>query len=431
MAVLDERARAGFNATGLRASFGILSSHPMPRRRRILISLILLTGLGLALWWWTGREPSYQGRKLSEWCDRGIKLVLEVQPGTGSNLLDQLPAMRFETERAGVSNAICQIGDRALPWLVTWGNGRGSTWADWLFGHCHGKLAAVDAWLEARSENRIRETGRARFIAWCLKDKAVAAVPELMTDPLRHRASWEIIALVSRIGPSALPSIVPLLSDASPEKRELAREIAAAWGTNSMTAGPVIGGQFEVSHDSSQRFDLGATLIRIGYRKEEAIRYFKELLNSPVGTTGLPLEVFRLAGDIGATNLAETLCHPDPRIRRATFIVLMSPPLWDPNDWERFQIRGHEEIYEQRAWSVERTSFMEKTLEIGGRQAKIACLSEARDWCLSHENLADENQRQASLHFFQGFTNDHDSLVAVRASEILDELCRHWNLPRL
>jgi hypothetical protein len=226
------------------------------RRRRvfILIAGFILVVIGLVAFWPGGREPQYQGKKLSEWIDiagsnlSGPDLAILGESGnfnTISNVL-ALEAVR----------AVRSIGSNALPCLVSWIAYERPAWRE--------KALRVYEILPARLqsnkvENWIFGTGETRrtlailgFVI--LQRDAGPAVPGLVRiveDSKSQRCQYDALVCLRMVGAAARPAV--------PHLKELASKTV---GALSNSAGEIrltvevieAGGMFQFMTNTSRPF---------------------------------------------------------------------------------------------------------------------------------------------------------------------------------
>jgi HEAT repeat protein len=213
----------------------------MTKRRKILLLLAgLVLALGVFMLFIQEREPTYQGRTLTYW------------------------VVRFgESHRGGqpkdpeAEKAIGQIGAKAVPYLLKWGEYEIPEWRQRVLNCCgkHKRLAWVGASLGRAEQNRSQ---RANFAAMAFEvigavgeiaipvltgrlnqrnDPVVtyrtatalgclgsAALPPLMAamnsqDPFLHMACLDAMRYMGRDGGPAVPALVQYLSHADGQVR--------------------------------------------------------------------------------------------------------------------------------------------------------------------------------------------------------------------
>jgi hypothetical protein len=162
----------------------------MTRRRKLLLFIAALA-LGLmALLLIRNREPRYQGRTISEWADLGLKATDSV-PWDEPNVLM-------------ASNAIHQIGAESFPWLRSQfprTNDFRSKISPIL-----DRLPAV--WSAGSASSQNLGGDRLSFSLYALGESALPLVPELSTLDYFYPGYF-----FSRIGPPALPALIPMLTN--------------------------------------------------------------------------------------------------------------------------------------------------------------------------------------------------------------------------
>jgi hypothetical protein len=173
----------------------------MSKRRKRLI-LLACGILALAVLWQLlrDREPSYQGRTLSEWIDQ-----------------TRQDGVENEIEEARI--AIRAIGTNAIPTILKWISYEPSASRD--------RIAALVERLSPKLATRFivhteRRASRAQDVFYILGPELRSAIPELTqfarTSSNENRAGRCTIALVCT-GPEALPSVLTLVTNSSPNRR--------------------------------------------------------------------------------------------------------------------------------------------------------------------------------------------------------------------
>ncbi len=187
------------------------------RRRRILIisAACVLVGIGVVAFWPGEPEPEYNGRKLSEW--------LLYKPGD-----DDAPnALDLEIE------AIRQIGDAAVPWLLKWARYNSPPWR-WRLNRIFGE------------DRGIRRRDAVWFGFQALGPKAVDAIPvltQMANDPKEPYDYAKPLYALSHIGNRGFPPVLAVLENPKHFGRATAAQIIAEtveWGTNRLRAVPAL-----------------------------------------------------------------------------------------------------------------------------------------------------------------------------------------------
>ena len=226
--------------------------------RRRLVALIALMLAGLVAWvWQSHRQPSFEGRTLGEWCDLGIASVAD--DNESSALL--------------ASNAVWQIGDRAVPWLVDWATVGQPQWESWLDEKADSRFKTLDNWIYGRDKARDRDRERAGFLADTLRERAGPAIPELI-NPKWFKDLDVFIAsqeTIYRIGAGGIPYLAFALTNASSEYRSNARHLLDGWGSEAESAGAMIWPQLDPNDESEEQDELLATLAAIRHRPAETV----------------------------------------------------------------------------------------------------------------------------------------------------------------
>jgi hypothetical protein len=189
--------------------------HRKVQQRRVVIAFAacVLIGVGVIAFWPWGREPEYQGKKLSEW----------------------LALQRERPEE--VSNAVRAIGTNGLPYLVKRVEYQIPLWRLRL-SRVHSRLPG---WMQSRwLENRIfpgdlvNRSGEALYGFRVLGTNAFTAIPGLGqfidAEPanLQGGRGNAALAIAYIGGPKALPPLLKVLTDnGMPEDRRMLAMVAA------------------------------------------------------------------------------------------------------------------------------------------------------------------------------------------------------------
>jgi HEAT repeat protein len=170
--------------------------------------------MGMVAFWPGEREPEYNGRKLSEW-------LLYKQPASESNLANpQIEAIR-------------QIGEDAVPWLLKWARYQSPPWRrrlDRFFGEDRGIERSQAVWFAFRA----------------LGPKAADAIPALArmeNDPRERHFYGKPLYAMAHMGEHAFPPVLAVLETAHhPDRAAAARIIGETeeWGTNRLRAVPAL-----------------------------------------------------------------------------------------------------------------------------------------------------------------------------------------------
>jgi hypothetical protein len=179
---------------------------PVKRKKAILCAAgVAVSAAIIAVAWPTGNEPTYQGKKLSEW------LQIYHRPPVGRD------------KKVEAKDAVSQIGTNAIPWLLGWIGERPPFWSRTV-----GKLCA--SWAPAartigalqKRALRISDTRwEAAFGFEILGETASNAAPALVRllnsdDPQKHWPAdiWPPSAYaLTRIGDAGVKSLLDWVSD--------------------------------------------------------------------------------------------------------------------------------------------------------------------------------------------------------------------------
>ena len=179
-------------------------------KRKLLLLLVACIAIGaLVVTATKNREPTYNGRTLSEWLDLGRS--------------DINPAQR--------THAVQQIGTNALPFLLAWIQDQPSpfelTLSDWLW--------------RLHITYRRAERPRSAFFGFAaLQEQAKPAIPALalLVDSTNRTEFWAIQAL-GVIGKDALPILVDVVTNSLAHTNADRRDVGKAFrhlGTNAFPA---------------------------------------------------------------------------------------------------------------------------------------------------------------------------------------------------
>lgn len=169
----------------------------------------VLATVGLTVWLTHEREPTYNGKTLSEWVEGYYKASWD-------------PLTRRPTRQDHeAAEAIRAFGTNALPRLLEW------TAFDLDFSSPRGAIAVrlYDSWLGthnrsiARWINCEREYARARDAAvafGALGTNAIPAIPELERRARQnYRSAYTAIDALGHIGEAAMPTLLAWLANTS------------------------------------------------------------------------------------------------------------------------------------------------------------------------------------------------------------------------
>jgi hypothetical protein len=216
----------------------------MTKRPKILLLLACGTAVAGGLLFLTGsREPSYQGKSLSQW----LGLANEQQDLTDEQT--KAPAQEFDT-------AIRAMGTKTIPFLLDWIRYEKSSWRKDLDRRDFPSWAPK--WLSHDKKEGLAEGAEAAFHA--LGHQAEAAVPGLariLNDLRAHLSAMRAISALSDIGPGGfLPTVFAMtnqnwrvLLESGLQDLEWITNCAHRLGTNARPALPVLVKCFNPSND--------------------------------------------------------------------------------------------------------------------------------------------------------------------------------------
>ena len=184
-------------------------------RAIIVLASCVLLGLGVIATWPGDREPEYNGKTLSQW------LVYRPPAYAASNALElQIEAIR-------------EIGEPAVPWLLKWARYQTPAWR-WKLERFFGK------------DRRIERRDAVWFAFKVLGRKAVDAIPELtrmINNPRGPEFYGKPLIALSHMGDRGFPPVLAVLENPRHTARATAAGIigdTAEWGTNRLRAVPAL-----------------------------------------------------------------------------------------------------------------------------------------------------------------------------------------------
>jgi hypothetical protein len=220
----------------------------MRRRARILLGLgiILVVVIGAVIFF-PSSEPTYEGRTLSEWIldynqffrDEGFS-----DPGGVMMPSKRIASREYQQQKNLASNALCQIGPRAVPFLVKWIDYEPPSWNPRLrtYIETHFKKSKVREMVLNRLNQGARRADESLPVFKFLGASAEEAVPSLtkmLNGKKRGPASKAGLAL-SAIGPKGLPPLMQALADSSRSDRDEIAFRICQMGTNGRPAIPLL-----------------------------------------------------------------------------------------------------------------------------------------------------------------------------------------------
>ena len=196
-------------------------------RRRFILALCAVTIAGVAyLLFAPSREPSYQGRRLSE-----------IVRSLGDPIVFSLTILDHDIDHN--NNAIKHIGTNAIPYLLKWIQSDPPPWKL----SCYQRLAKVLQRFKCHwnpLENEVQLARGAEHAFYILRAQAEGAIPELsrMMNETNHPVIAERAArIMAYVGEKALPMLIAALKSGSPGTR---RAIASTIGNMGDPARPAV-----------------------------------------------------------------------------------------------------------------------------------------------------------------------------------------------
>jgi hypothetical protein len=281
----------------------------MTRRRKQLLSLAALAlGLVAFLLIWN-REPSYQGRTISEWADIGIEAT------------DTVP--RDEPNILVASNAIHQIGASGLPWIRSMIPNRTDLRFKLMVNFP--RFSQVGNMVEP---GYVRKIDRLSFYLYALGEKSLPLVSEISTNGVLIIPGY----FVDSIGPPALPALIQILTNRPPNTQtDLAIELVTEWGSQAVAAGPTLWHQMELNQIPSDESAWLEALAATGYRAEELAQLLLTRLRTnsePTNVSEREIAALVRTRKWGAEALVSLLDHPSPQIRQCAISWLFGDRGW-------------------------------------------------------------------------------------------------------
>jgi hypothetical protein len=195
---------------------------PPTKRRKILLLLAgLVLALGAYLLLFRESEPTYQSQTLSHW----VMALGETQVWGGD------PA---------ATQAIRQIGARAVPHLLKWTEYETPGWRKTVDAFCRGRPGLE--WIQDADVQRRRRAAAAWSALELLGPEAKEAIPTLirrLNGPGADGAS-RAATVLSYLGPDALPPLLAALTNHDPNLRSRSARAIANPGRNASPGLPVM-----------------------------------------------------------------------------------------------------------------------------------------------------------------------------------------------
>jgi len=196
------------------------------RRRRILLLLAgcALVAFVLILLWPCEREPSYQGKSLSEWL-----FLYVAQNGQDT------------PQAASATVAVQGIGTNALPFLLEWAAYEPSEWKR--------KLTKIEAqlprpldqgyWAEARRWN-LSEYGTGFKILGPAAKPAIQELSRMVNQQKSEAISRRAIRALTYIGKDGVPDLMTALADQDQNKRYYAAGYIGGMASHDTNLSPLV-----------------------------------------------------------------------------------------------------------------------------------------------------------------------------------------------
>jgi len=278
---------------------------------------------------WPDREPSYGGRRLSEWLE-------DYDP----TVYDSLTAVR----RSEVKDAIQHIGTNALPCLLNWIRYDKPPWRAGLDRVVMSVLGNRLSWL--RQDNNFIRARRATAAFRALGSQAQGAIPEL--DQLLNDAKTPLRAgraamALAYIGGEALPRLIAALTNQPPPVLYYVCMPISQIGTNARPALPTLVHLLANTNDSTAS-QAANTLGDSRFEPELVVPALITCLQSTGGgprrrSAARSLECFGEKARSAVPALLQALGDSDSVLRRCASNALM---VIDPKALEQLNPRATE-----------------------------------------------------------------------------------------
>ena len=237
--------------------------------RRLIVLLLAITVLAIGAWLMSSRqsEPSYGGRKLSEW-------LVEYQPD-GS-----------EETRNQAGDAIRHIGTNGIPYYLKWVQHEAPSWKIKMYLMIKGIPWIGQHW-RASDKNFIC-ADVAPYTFQILGSKAEGAIPELvriMNNPrgLKSRPASSAAMALALIGEPAVPHFSALLTNPVAYSRAKAAIFLAGLGSKARPAVPAL---VQALNDDDHQVRVS---VEIALREIDPEAFTNSILNiAPEALTNAP-----------------------------------------------------------------------------------------------------------------------------------------------
>ena len=378
----------------------------MAKKRKITLSVISLIAVIFIGWWFVNsREPSYNGRSLSEWADMGLKAT-DTTPWDIPNLLL-------------ASNAIHQIGTNSFPWLRHSIPNRGSSqirFLEWL-----DKIAVFpDQLVDSLVKPLIHKTERTGFAAYSLGEVCLPLVAEFSADSNLFPQHF-----VESVGSRALPALIPMLTNRVPDiQTDFALRFVRLWRTNAIAAGPYLWSIMESNYGSTNEIKWLQALAGTGYRSEELSKMLIARIRSdakPPDYAKQQIVALARIPRLWAPSLVSLFDHPEPFVQRRALLCLFGEYLWRETELPpvfRFQFSSGP--LGSSSMSLNHTASNALSgASVPIRLAAVRIAFEGHAGSSSNGWYLDLTDTKA---FISGLTNDPDKEVVREAEKALEEL---------
>jgi hypothetical protein len=379
----------------------------MLRRRAIIfLSTAFLTMIGIWLVrnWSFLSEPRFGGRKLSEWCDQGLSSA------EGGDAM------------VSASNAVWQIGERSIPWLVKWGMEGPAKWENWITEKSGPRAKVFGDWIETREALRRRNRERAGYLADTLSGLAGMAIPGLITSrDWNDEAEIQVVLdLIKRIGPDGLSCIGLALTNKSLESRIRGRYVLQKMGPEAASAGTLIWPQLDVTDQSSEQADLLYTLVVIRYQPKDSVAAISSRIrrySSDPEICGDLYDTLRGTGMLAVPEFVSGLRTTNLVQRAAAFFALLD------GVERRLSLDSGGEELDRPLFVIELDEVGRSVLAAGGAEVKSNCLQLVRG-LLGHTRFKNSlrlSRCSKSTLFLGALAKDPDPSVSAAANAVIVE----------
>jgi len=181
----------------------------MRERRLILLAFGVLVLVGLLVFWFTReREPEYGGKKLSWWVEQyGLGVSVRVYTsGSGSKPCDE---------------AVRQIGDTAVPYLLRWAQYEMPRWKLWVYDHANPVLRSINASWElndSRARTRAANSVQALIALGPKGEAEVNALKSWLLTATQSESTVGAAVVLAGFRETGLQALVGIMTNHPPRR---------------------------------------------------------------------------------------------------------------------------------------------------------------------------------------------------------------------